>query len=728
MAQVGQGNRFAWTSYDHLYARLTQRARRYEILPKAEHRTFDIEHVPLFQYFHNGRQGILHPGDIEVPLNVIHGWADHLRFEDIPQEFFNVIMERMFPLPLPHKHTYLPSDHSLQPGDESFMHRSPLPSQSFYAVEYLHKIFKLEDTSPKIRSMVRRWIDSNLSVLHGLVGVLEKETLYHSYEDALISIQEAGGVAVSTRPDFICQMAAENTERMHFLIKYCHLSPAAYDRTGKSLLCAAIHANNEESMLALIDLIPAFILYHPMEVSTVPVREVTGPGPLGTNRVEELTGLEAEYHPVILSQLWAYHPLHWLVKQRNARVLQALVVKYYEGRVNFPPWFHGHQYRLRMCTFATTLTAEILFRVGIDIASSLFVVQELPLPAPGTHVLNMTSIQNLWEDYNDPQEPRPNPSLEQPVVLEMYITSSWHEATKHPKGRRIMQWLAMRSQLDMYVTNHRDHSLLHHAALGNEVSCLSWLCQNMDVLHTFREEHPRGGPDRVFNTIVLAAFSRAWNSVKVFDIIVSHSPEDYSHDFELAKSVFQAIMYGMDRWMQEDPQVYMGIEAQPIPRTGVRLPTPRQLACQKCQAFVARLPPEWDGSREQRELIEEAKSYGFDFLQHSMRTPRAATRSMTLVEDLAEMRAEIESELNAEWEYQSNHPVTGWEAKIAKDTQLKGQKINTPHMREVIRKQAQIQKDWDKTKELVNAREEPRGWGGRWTTIKETFRAWTGIG
>ncbi|KAJ5779287.1 hypothetical protein N7457_007007 [Penicillium paradoxum] len=656
---------------------------------------------------------------MELPIEVVHNWADHVDIAKLPQSFFNLIMDRMFPLPFPHNEERPPSP-LLEPDAVEFDHRPVLPPRSYYNVDDLHSVLKLEDQSPVIRQKVRRWIESNDHARNGWMGALREEFIFHSLQDARATIAFNGGVQAHPRPDVICQMAAKNTEHIHFCIKYCQLSPAAYDRTGKSLLAAAIYANNEESMIMLIDMIPGRVLCRPMEVSTIPLRQDAPPSSPGSDRIEEIRDIEAEWYSPSYIDIWRWDALHWLVRLRNPLVLHAMVCKYIEDQIGFPDWFQSYEYSLRICQFIHPETADLLYINGYNISSTLLAIPRLRIPPPGAHVTTMTSLEHLWEDYNDPQDLRRNPGVGEYSYIDPYITSSWHEATKHPDGARFMGWLARRSRLSPYITNDKGHTPLHHAALGNEVSCLGWLCEYLEVLHICTEKQPNGEPDKIYNAVVLAALSRSWNSVKVFDAIIFHSPEDYQNDFEAVKCVFRAIMYGLDVWMKDEPPEYAGFQTRAIPRTGLRLPTPRQLATQKCQAFVARLPATWDGSVDQQQVLEEAKGYSFHFLQHSMRTPRAATRSMTRVEEQAEIMEERATELEAEWRAQSTHPEMSDKVQLAKEAQEDGFRIvgNEEYYAELGEC---LKKERARTKAELQRREEARSWEGTWKKVKEAL-------
>lgn len=96
---------YAWTVYAAFYTRVAQRAKHFEIKPTSFE--IDISEIPLLGYFKNGYPSSkISPAEIEVPPDVINRWADHIDIAKLPQPFFNVVMERMFPLPLPHNNNF----------------------------------------------------------------------------------------------------------------------------------------------------------------------------------------------------------------------------------------------------------------------------------------------------------------------------------------------------------------------------------------------------------------------------------------------------------------------------------------------------------------------------------------------------------------------------------------------------------------------------------------------
>jgi len=122
-------------------------------------------------------------------------------------------------------------------------------------------------------------------------------------------------------------------------------------------------------------------------------------------------------------------------------------------------------------------------------------------------------------------------------------TTSWHAAAQgNPHGEDFMIWLLSRSDTQPTVKDSKGHNALMHAAMGNRVTSIQWLCSHVNPMEDWVDPETQdtggGGPAYALR---LAAQSMEENSPHIFYGIMLRLPRDYFENLRHMVLIFKSI-------------------------------------------------------------------------------------------------------------------------------------------------------------------------------------------
>jgi hypothetical protein len=268
------------------------------------------------------------------------------------------------------------------------------------------------------------------------------------------------------------------------------------------------------------------------------------------------------------------HPLVQLADKRNQRGFE-IVLQQLLGHYNQADLFNEAEFKLKLCAFVTLELAEQLFVMDLNIGNA---------------------------------------------KSELGITS-WHAAAQgNPHGEDFMVWLLSRSGTEPTIRDHKGNNALMHAAKGNRVTSIQWLCSYVDPMKPWIDVTTQGGQGEPAYALRLAAESMEENSPDIFRGIMTRMPQDYFANMHNSISIFKLICDTLVATRHT-----LAIQ-HPKPTAAHRREWENawRVSAAKCQKLSSHLEKkifergEWQGTHAMRAICDYARDLDLPMLVHGM--------------------------------------------------------------------------------------------------------------
>ncbi|KAJ5129108.1 hypothetical protein N7526_007274 [Penicillium atrosanguineum] len=259
------------------------------------------------------------------------------------------------------------------------------------------------------------------------------------------------------------------------------------------------------------------------------------------------------------------HPLVQLAEKRNQRGFEIVLLQLL-GHYNPADLFTDDEFKLKLCAFISPEFAEQLFVMDLNVG-------------------------NAKDELG---------------------TTSWHAAAQgNPRGEDFMIWLLSRAGNEPTIRDHKGNNALMHAAKGNRVTSIQWLCSYVDPMEPWVDvtiQRSQGGPAYALR---LAAESMEENSPDIFRGIMTRMPRDYFENMDNSISIFKLIC---DTLAATRRKLAMR-HPQPTAAHRKEWENAWRVSAAKCQKLSSHLekrifrrgPGEWHGTHAMRLICEYAR-------------------------------------------------------------------------------------------------------------------------
>lgn len=270
------------------------------------------------------------------------------------------------------------------------------------------------------------------------------------------------------------------------------------------------------------------------------------------------------------------HPLVQLAEKRNQRGFEISLHRLL-GHYNPADLFTDNEFKLKLCAFISPEFAEQLFVMDLNVG-------------------------NAKDELG---------------------RTSWHAAARgNPYGEDFMIWLLSRAGTEPSIRDHQGNNALMHAAQGNRVTSIQWLCSYVDPMEPWIDVTTQGSQGEPAYALRLAAESMEENSPDIFCGIMTRMPRDYFENIHNSVSILKLICDTLAATRQQMATRH----PKPTATHRKEWENAWRVSAAKCQKLSSHLEKrifqrdfsDWHGTRGLRAICDYARDLDLPMLVHGI--------------------------------------------------------------------------------------------------------------